>query len=205
MNSPHYLRPVHPYILAPLIFLGVSACNPRTFELQRPTGWTIEGRILGDYHFVDVKAENLFTVEHPAAVAMRCEPITDGVFDTEMTWIKPGDVLMVMRSTPYEDSTSTPQPISIRIGASETVVTYGSTVIRANTPTPVDGTPFRVYMVQHGRTIDITVGCTKVCHLNVDRPSTQWITIRPEIGTAVEFRDPKFLPLTEEFSRVSYP
>lgn len=203
--SKRTLAPLHPCTLAPLLFLLLSSCNPRLFDLQRQSGWPIEGRVLGDYRLVDVKAENLFSVAHPAAVAIRCEPITDGVFSAEAKWITPGEVVMTLRSTPFDDSTSTPESIIVRIGAAETVVTYGPTMIRSAAPTPVDGTPFRLHVVQHGRTVEITVGCTKVCQLTTQRPSTQWITLQPEIGSTIEFRDPKFLPLTEEFSRVSYP
>jgi hypothetical protein len=193
------------FTLSLFLCFALTSCNPYVFELQRLSGWPIEGRILSSKDNVDVGADNVLRVTNPAVVAVRTEQITDGMFDTELKWVSAGDVELVFRSTPYDDSTSSTNAVNVRLGFRETIVTYGDSTYRVDVPTPVDGTPFRLRVVQHGNVMDVVVGCTLVAHLTTRQPSTQWLSIRPNVGTAIEFRDPKFLPLTDEFSRVSYP
>lgn len=204
MNNPFLCFAVSPFRFFALS-LFLCSCNPYVFELQRLSGWPIEGRILSGKENVEVAADNVLRITNPAVVAVRTEQITDGMFDTELRWVSAGDVELVFRSTPYDDSTSSTNAVNVRLGFRETIVTYGDSTYRADVPTPVDGTPFRLRVVQHGNVMDVVVGCTFVAHLTTRQPSTQWLSIRPNVGTAIEFRDPKFLPLTDEFSRVSYP
>jgi len=193
-------------VLCALCSLLLSSCNPWFFSLQRHTGWDIEGKILGHKERVDVVNQNTVFVEAPAAIAIRCYQITDGVFDTEMTLDRHAEheaddeVVLRLDSTPYEDSVMNSDR------GEHLVISHNNVSIAFNgeqqrvlpVAMPPAGTPFRVRLIRHGRYLNVEVACTDLGQFLLGDASTQWITIAPQGSQRIQLRDPMFHPLTEE-------
>jgi hypothetical protein len=188
-----------------LILLLLTACDPWTFRLQQQTGWPIEGKIYREYRTVDIEGEDVLRVASPAGIAMRCVYLTDGAFNTEMS-LEGESVTLRFRSTPYEDTvTQTGQFLDLVIGQHETVIRTRNMERRVACPLPMEGRPFKVHVVQHGRYVDAQIACVDLGRLTLDQPSTQWISVWPAEGARVELRDPFFSPITDEFTEGIVP
>jgi len=190
-------------LLTILFCATVAGCSPWNFALQKDTGWDIDGRIYDAPHLVDASAANMVSVTSPASIAIRCEELTDGTFDSEMT-LSGGNVRLRLRSTPYNDSVRRTEPyIDIVIDQSSTTILHDGTSTRVASPLPEPGTPFRIFIRQFGKYIDVEVACAKVGRFETSHPSTQWISVIPGEGATVELRDPKFAPIRDEYSEAT--
>ncbi len=187
------------------VVIFVTACSPWHFTMQRHTGWEIEGKIYDYYDGVEVAGNNQVFITAPAAIAIRTDQITDGTFDTEITfeggnpYTADDNVTLILRSTPYDDTVSNAQAIAIVITPEATSVIEDNwtTTVPAQLPPP--GTAFRVRIVIHGNSYDVEVACTNIGRFTTPLPSTQWVSIHPSGSHRIELRDPKFRPLVEEF------
>ncbi len=195
------------------VFLNVTAivviaavtqgCNPWVFGLQKQSYYPIEGRILTYHHGVEVVADNVITVSHPARIAVRTYNITDGQFDTEAKLLRGSGFTLILRSTPFSDSTHhLDKQFRLHVANPESIVSWEQH--QATVATPIQpGIPFPIVVTQHGSWLDVTVACVPMGRFHIQNPSTQWITIEPDPDSQIEFVDPVFKPLTEVFSNVA--
>lgn len=178
----------------------LMSCSPWTFTIQQHTGWPLQGRIYTRHDLVDVEAANTIMVSHPSSVALRCEQVTEGIFDTEVTVTGPlndtADVLTLrLRSTPHADTVHDAKaPVEIRITPHVTTVVTPTSTRTVQTPLPSIGTPFRIHVITFGRTMRVSVACHDVGTYAVEVPSSEWISITPGLGTTLRFADPMILP-----------
>ncbi|MCO6465358.1 MAG: hypothetical protein J5I53_01960 [Bradyrhizobiaceae bacterium] len=185
----------------------VTACSPWRFSLQQNADFPIEGRILTGKEHVRILGTNAFAVAAPGTVAFRAQQITDGEFDTEVLIEKGTGFDLVMRSTPFDDSTKGGvNAMRIHVSADSTVgISAGSGMVVVTTPTgsravPITASvkqPFRIVVTQHGRYTDVEVACTTIGRFVTPKPSTQWISVVPSNGSAVRLVDPTFREIAD--------
>lgn len=184
----------------------LTGCSPYNFTLQKETGWEIDGKKAVNHHNVVVEAKNLVTLEPKSGVFMRCEQLTDAIFNTEMTLFSKNeggsdfDVSLRLRSTPYDDTVLMNDNGFVLI-ISDDVVSVVSDDQSVSVPVelPPAGEPFRVVVKQHGQVVEATVACTFVGRYFVSTPTTQWISVQTPGKQRVELRDPTFRPIHEDF------
>jgi hypothetical protein len=184
-----------------LLMLLCVSCSPWSFTVQRDTDWPLTGRIIKRHDMVEVDAANAFTVAYPSRVALRCDDVTDGIFDAEiLTDYLPTDtsviVSLLMRSTPYADTVlKVRSPVEMHISTTHTRVLLPDSTITVVAPLPPPGTPFRVQVYTMGRTLRVSVACHDVGIFDVQAPSSEWITVAPAVGQSVRIIDPVILPV----------
>jgi hypothetical protein len=183
-----------------VLLVSVAAgCSQWKFQLQESQDWPIEGRKLVNKDSVNVLADNLLSVAHPARAAFRSKPLTDGGFSTEVRLVRGSGFALVFRSTPFDDSTAGgPNALRLHVAGDLAQVQTRDTVFshQVNCPT---GKPFRIDIVQHGEWVDLEVACIKVPRFLLRTPSTQWVTVIPDSSSRVELRDPAFRSIEDVF------
>ncbi len=203
MNSRYHLLAFFMLFLV----LMTQGCNPWRFALQPHADYPIEGRILRNKNSVDVFAANAIRISSPASVAIRSEQITDGEFSTEVRLLRGSGFDMVMRSTPFDDSTNGGthklnihiyRDTSSRVMAGEAMASVSSadTTVTLPITLPTKG-GFRIVVTQQGVYTDIQVACTSLGRFKTTTPSTQWISINPVAGATLEVVDPLFRSLED--------
>lgn len=183
-----------------LVAATCTSCSPWFFTLQRDTDWPLSAKIISRHDLVEVDAGNAVTVRYPSRIAMRCQDITDGIFDTEVLL---GDadsdttaMVLLLRSTPHADTVHrSPSPVEIRVSTLTTMVITPDTTAVVDAPLPPPGTPFRVQVYTLGRTLRVSVACHDVGMYHIDGPSSEWITVAPAGGSTVRLIDPLILPV----------
>lgn len=165
--------------------------------MQKNTGWDIEGRILRDKEHVSVVDNDHLMISDSARVAMRCEQLTDGVFDTELQMENAQRTLLQFRTSPYADSVQHNAGFTISITETETVVSNADTsIVTPLLLTP--STPFRLTVRQHGNFFDVEIACKNCGRIQTAAPSSQWLIASLPNGGTMHFIDPQFRPLISD-------
>lgn len=187
----------------------LCSCSPWRFILQRDADFPIEGKILRNKEHVNVFASNAVRIGGSSSVAIRTEQITDGEFDAEFRLKGGSGFDLVLRSTPFDDSTnggknkltihlSRDTSQGIMAGTAMAVVSTADTV--ATVPLTIsDRVPFRVTIVQQGVYTDVVMACTRIGRFTTNTPSTQWLTIIPAADATVELVDPVYRSLEDVY------
>ena len=186
-----------------LITLAVllTSCSPWRFTLQRDTGWPVEGKIYDAKEHVRVGGDDLVTISSPASVALRCEQLTDGTFNS-FVQLNGERMTMRFRSTPYNDTVRmTEDHVDLIIERGLVTVVTPNDTSRVACPLPPDNESFNVRVVQFGRHMDIEVACTSIGRFTFSNATTQWVSVLPGEGATVVLQDPKFAPIRDEFPK----
>lgn len=188
-----------------VICLGLAGCSPYYFELQKQSGWPISGKRVLNHNNVDVPSENQIILNPQSSAYIRCEQLTDGIFNTEVTLFNRGtygvddEVIFSFRSTPYDDTVMISQH---QLAMVLTLETASIVVDDVTTTVPINvepGKPFRIEVQQHGSSFEATVACEYLGRFDVTSPTTQWVGIHTLGQQRVEVRDPRFYPLRDDF------
>jgi len=173
----------------------VVSCNPWVFDLNKDTGWPVEGRILKNYDSVDVVSGNAIQISGDSKIAMRCVNVTDGVFSSDVQ-LRYGTLLTLeFRSTPFDDSTSLRNGLILTIGRDEVKAELDG----KSTTVPTSQTtnkPFIVVITHQGNWIDVDIACTKIGRFKSQAPSTQWLLANTSAPGSALFVNPRFEPLS---------
>lgn len=184
-----------------LVAATCTSCSPWFFTMQRDTDWPVFAKIISRHDLVDVDAANAFTATYPSRVALRCEEVTDGIFDTEVRTDAPVHdtstiLVLQLRSTPYADTVRLARcPVEIRISSQHTTVITPDTTSVVAAPLPRTGAPFRIQIVTFGRAMRVSVACHDVGIYSVTDAQSEWVTVVPGIDQTIHVIDPVLLPV----------
>ena len=185
-------------ILSAISAAVLSACtigDPYGLMMMPTPYGNVVGHIHGDRHRVEQVALNAVTLDSGARLGLRVAKITDGTFNSEVRLRDSAELTVHMRTTPHALLAERQAGLVLRMSLThaELVREDGQTQrydLDLDTARPVI-----VNIVNDGRHMNITLGCTNLEAVPTSLPSTEWVVVEPSRRGRVELIDPTFIPL----------
>ncbi|MBU3740994.1 MAG: hypothetical protein FGM24_01790 [Candidatus Kapabacteria bacterium] len=181
-------------VLSCALLTSCTIGDPYGVVMHHTPYGNVAGRIAGSFQAVEQPAQNELLIGGGARVGLRVANLTDGVFTTEIEIPDSGSVTMYVRSTMHERPTPGNGGISLEISAVATKLTLDDgrvipyqIMLDRQRPTPIS-------IINDGRYLDVTVGCTHLGRFVTYRPSTEWVILEPSSSGSVRCIDPLFIP-----------
>lgn len=175
----------------------LTACtlgDPYGLRMHHTPYGTVTGRISGSFDVVEQPALNELLIGGGARVGLRVADVTDGVFTTELEISDSASITLYVRSTMHENPMPDSRGISLEIATRATKLTLEDGRVIPYEIILDEGRPTSVSIINDGRYLDITVGCTHLGRFATTRPSTEWVILEPSPTGQVRCIDPLFIP-----------
>lgn len=193
-----YAMHVRSLILSVTVAAVLSSCtigDPYGLTMMPTPYGTVVGQLQGDRHRVEQVALNAVVLDSGARLGLRIAKVTDGTFNTEVRLRDSAELTLHLRTTPHALSSDHQSGVRLRMSLTHAEVVNDEGRVQRYDLELDTAKPVVVNIVNDGRHMNITLGCTDLGSITTNLPSTEWVVLEPSGRGRVELVDPTFIPL----------
>jgi hypothetical protein len=183
-------------IMAIILILFVSSCQPDKFSLNKHEAYPIGGLIIGNLDSVDVFGRNAFRLYPGGAVAIRVTSLTQFSSDFTIELEKGTGVRFSVRTVSNNFENHPSLTLDLRkdgyiIGG------FGKTNQQSDSIKLEPNSPMRLFLENDGKFIIIKTDCSLIYKNPEELPSTEYLVIESIDDSQVKFTGIEFVYVHE--------
>lgn len=168
----------------PFVALLASSCVSEFFTLNEGTSQVVYGRIMSHLDSVETVGRAALKVHSGGVAAIRNYDITQCRWDLSATLTKGTETIYRVRTLPIEKELI-PSIDIIYSTSGCRVEEEGRLLANHDSVQAVRGVESKIQVTNDGDYLTVVIGCTRVFHRAVEKPSTEWLVVESPTGSEV--------------------
>ena len=195
MTYAMHVRKIILPVLTTVMLSGCTIGDPYGLTMMPTPYGNVVGRIQGDRSQVEQYALNAVAIDSGVQLGLRVPSVTDGVFNSEVRLSDHAELTIHMRTTPLALKEERRGGLLLRMSRTHAELVTEDGHVRRYDLALDTANPVALNIINDGRQMNITLGCTNLEAVTTPLPSTEWVVVEPSRRGRVELIDPTFYPL----------